>query len=336
MSNHNESNNEIFNPRNFLRYEIKKFQDKRHGLIIAWILGLSYLLGFPIILEKIWPNKIEQPGYFSALVLYPTSLSILLIVNLEYLIIYKLGLPFFEKYKTSPDPWPWEVDKEKWNAQFKKTIPVLFINNFVINFTLLIPDLITNTTPYRYDINTIPSYFEIFYQLILCMFTRDFIFYCTHRILHTKYFYSKIHKIHHEYIETVCISATYSHFLEYIFANLLPSAIMPLILGKRMHLITYLIYICMVLHEIHEGHSGYTFPWSPHRILPFTFDAEFHIFHHWKYSGNYANYFSIWDRVFGTVNKSYIEYFKNKEKFIEKYKNENLNTVSTCNDKKIN
>jgi sterol desaturase/sphingolipid hydroxylase (fatty acid hydroxylase superfamily) len=198
----------------------------------------------------------------------------------------------------------------------------------------LIPNIINNECPFRLDRESMPSYLEIIVQMLFCMFIEDFLFYLSHRLLHTKYFYSKIHKFHHEYVETVAISATYSHFLEYILGNILPSSVAPLILGTKMHFITYLVYITMVLHESHDGHSGYTFPWSPHRVIPFTFDAEFHIFHHWRYTGNYANYLSIWDRVFGTVNKSYVEYFKNKQNFIENYNKDKQKNIHEIDNSK--
>lgn len=75
--------------------------------------------------------------------------------------------------------------KRKWNAKIKKTIPVLFIYNLVIDFIFLIPNIITNTMSYRFYIKTITSCFEIFNQLILFMFTEDFIFNYPFRFLFT-------------------------------------------------------------------------------------------------------------------------------------------------------
>lgn len=307
-------------PQHLIAYECKKYKSKGWGLLFAWVMALMYFFGFPILLQKIWPEKVESEGKFYTLTTYAIANGIVIFVNLEYLVIYKLELPFFERYKTTPDPWPWQVDKQKWNSQIKKAIIRVAFNNGLLMPIFLLPDLLSDNCPLRLDPKSIPNYFEIFWQMCFCMFIEDFTFYLSHRLLHTRYFYSKIHKIHHEFVEPVCISATYAHFVEYILGNLLPSAIPPLILGERMHFLTYIVYISMVLHETHEGHSGYTFPWSPHRVMPLTFDAEFHIFHHWKYTGNYANYLSIWDRVFGTLNKPYMEYFKNKEKYIKEYK----------------
>jgi sterol desaturase/sphingolipid hydroxylase (fatty acid hydroxylase superfamily) len=308
-----------FNCDKLIKYEMRKYNNKGYWLILAWVIAISYIYIFPNWLKFIWPEKVQNPGHFYAIVTYLTFNSLLILVNLEYLIIYKLAHPFFEQYKTTPDPWPWQVDKEKWIQQLKKSFIRVFFNNFILLPIFLIPDLINNTCPLRLDIETLPSYREMLLHMAICMITEDFLFYLSHRLLHNGIFYSKIHKVHHEYIESVSISATYSHFVEYILGNILPSSVAPLILGQKMHFLTYLVYIVMVLHESHDGHSGYNFPWCPHRVIPFTFDSEFHIFHHWKYNGNYANYLSIWDRFFGTVNKVYINYVDHKEKFMKKY-----------------
>jgi len=310
-------------PNHLLQFEIKKYKSKGYGLIVAWILALLYFFAYPKLLIAYWPENVENPGFAYALSVYLIFNGMLIFVNLEYMLIYKLEHPFFERYKTTPDPWPWKVDQEKWNKQIKKALLRVFFNNFILLPLFLIPDLISNKCPLRYDTQSFPSMLEMISQMAICMLVEDFIFYCSHWLLHRKYFYGKIHKIHHEFVESVSISATYSHFLEYIFGNILPSSVAPLILGDKMHMLTYLVYITMVLHESHDGHSGYTFPWSPHRVIPLTFDAEFHIFHHWKYDGNYANYLSIWDRVFGTINKQYKKYYSDKEKFLSEYKSKN-------------
>jgi len=321
--------------KNLIEFECKKYRSKGYGLIVACILALIYFFGFPQLLFKIWPEKVVNEGIFYGLTIYLTFNAVLVLTNLEYMLYYKLEHPFLERYKTTPDAWPWISNKEKWNKQLKKTFLKVFINNFVLLPLFFIPDFISNSSPLRLDRESFPTYTEIVIQMATCMLIEDFIFYCMHSLLHTKYFYSKIHKVHHEYVESVAISATYSHFLEYILGNILPSSVAPLLLGKRMHFITYLVYVVMVLHESHDGHSGYTFSWSPHRVIPLTFDAEFHIFHHWKYHGNYSNYLSIWDRVFGTVNKFYKEYYIEKEKYIARYKTKQaINSESEIENEK--
>jgi len=200
------------------------------------------------------------------------------LVNLEFLIIHKLNLPFFERYKTSPDAWPWETDPQKWKIQLKRTIKGLFINNCVILPFFLLIDSLSGESKYRYDRESFPSILETGINICICMLIEDFVFYCSHRLMHSKYFYNKIHKIHHEYVEAVALCATYSHPIEFILGNLAPSAVSTAIMGSRIHFVTYLTYLVMIMHETHDGHSGYSFSWSPHRLMPMTFDADFHIF----------------------------------------------------------
>jgi len=119
--------------------------------------------------------------------------------------------------------------------------------------------------------------------------------------------------MHHEYKQSCCISSEYAHPVEYVLGNILPTNLGAILLGKRMHFISYLVSLVMMVHETHDGHCGYEFSWSPHRLLPLSIGAEFHIFHHLKFKGNYASLFTIWDRVGNTVNKAYLEYYHAKE-----------------------
>ena len=70
-------------------------------------------------------------------------------------------------------------------------------------------------------------------------------------------------------------------------------------------------------------HTGYNFPWDPMVIVPFGGGGDdYHYFHHSKNVGNYADFFTFWDDLFGT-NKRYHEYMQKKQsKLLEKAKQE--------------
>lgn len=38
--------------------------------------------------------------------------------NLYFFFFYYGKFPFFEKYKSVDEPWPWESDKEEWRKLF--------------------------------------------------------------------------------------------------------------------------------------------------------------------------------------------------------------------------
>ena len=68
-----------------------------------------------------------------------------------------------------------------------------------------------------------PSYFEIMGQILFMMIMEDSSFYWGHRLLHTPFFYKRIHKIHHEFNNTISIAAVYAHPLEYLLGNSVPT-----------------------------------------------------------------------------------------------------------------
>mmetsp|Transcript_19879 Transcript_19879/g.22515 ORF Transcript_19879/g.22515 Transcript_19879/m.22515 type:complete len:87 (+) Transcript_19879:1080-1340(+) len=81
-----------------------------------------------------------------------------------------------------------------------------------------------------------------------------------------------------------------------------------------MHMVTVLSWIFIRVAEGFDGHSGYEFPWSPFRLLPFSSAEEYHDFHHSHNIGNFSSFFTHWDTLFGT-NKEFYRYLeKTKDK----------------------
>lgn len=299
--------------KNLLDYEQKRYKRKGFGLVVAIIIASSYFYFYPKILFNFFSEtKIENPGLVYFLVTFFIHETVYCLTNFYYFVIYSLNSNFFERYKVSPDPWPWQADKAAWGALLMKTIKQTLINHSLI-LVVMLPNLITNDCPYRLD-NELPSLSEILAQLVFSMLCEDFAFYWAHRFLHSDKLYAKIHKMHHEYKQTISITTEYAHPIEYLAGNILPTNLGALLLGKRMHFITYLTNLTMMTHESIDGHCGYDFSWSPHRLLPLSIGAEFHIFHHLKFKGNYSSLFTIWDRIGNTVNKAYLDYYELKDK----------------------
>lgn len=109
---------------------------------------------------------------------------------------------------------------------------------------------------------------------------------------------------------------------------MLPSAVGHTLLGSRMHYFTYLIWILVRVAESMDGHSGYEFPWSPFRLIPFSASSTYHDFHHSNNIGNYSSFFTFWDTVFGN-NTAFYEYQARikKEKEQNKHHNADNKTV---------
>ena len=75
----------------------------------------------------------------------------------------------------------------------------------------------------------------------------------------------------------------------------------PLIAGMYLmqcHLFTAYVWTFLRVVYTIEIHSGYDlWVW---RLIPFYGGAPMHDHHHNAFSGNYADCFVIWDKVFGT------------------------------------
>lgn len=104
----------------------------------------------------------------------------------------------------------------------------------------------------------------------------------------------------------VSIASEYAHPLEFMFGNHYTSFLGLFLLGSRCHFWTLMQWGVIRVLETHDGHSGYEFPWSIFRLIPFGADGTYHIFHHTKNVGNYSSFMTIWDTIFDS-NKDFYE-----------------------------
>ena len=163
--------------------------------------------------------------------------------SLGFFFCYKLNHPFFEKYKAVDDPWPWETDRLEWNRLFWRSIKLTALNSIVINFVINYPSVAADSPmPFRDD-TVYDSPFTLFMQVMFCNLVENLAFYFSHSLLHKPFFYKMVHKIHHEHRVTTSIAQIHAHPLEYVFGNVLPATIGCLVLGKRMHMTSYLGWI---------------------------------------------------------------------------------------------
>jgi methylsterol monooxygenase/4-alpha-methyl-delta7-sterol-4alpha-methyl oxidase len=122
-------------------------------------------------------------------------------------------------------------------------------------------------------IEDLPSLYEICKQVFLCSLFEDAAFYWCHRTLHSKYLYARVHKIHHLHRNIVATASENAHPVEFLIGNVIPVILGPLILGNIVHEWSFLIWIFVRIGESHDTHSGYNFPWTPFRLLPFAVNS---------------------------------------------------------------
>lgn len=299
-----------------------KYKRKGYGLIVASLFLIVFFFIIPQIFKKYFWTPIstfsDQNTVF--FVLFNMTHEILFVTaNLIMLIIYKLKHPFFERYRINRDrKWPWEEEPSKWAQTLKRSLKFLGIAHLILIPVFTYVDTVLGLK-FRFELESFPTPWELIWQITFFMFCEDFMFYWAHRALHHKSLYPYIHKIHHEYNNPIGISSEFAHPIEYFLANMLPNAFGPKLLGTRVHLFTYFMWIVLRILETTDGHCGYEFSWSPYRLLPLSGSASYHNYHHTHNIGNFGSFFMIWDSLMGT-NKSYFNYLKRKEEKAEKEK----------------
>jgi len=165
----------------------------------------------------------------------------------------------------------------------------------------------TNDRAIRVDYESLPSLGETLWQLVFFLIVEDFCFYWSHRVLHWGPLYRYIHKTHHEYKNTIGISSEYAHPVEFIFGNILSTNMGGIILGSKVHALTFGIWIIIRIVKTTEAHSGFQFPWSPSTLISFTIPSDFHNYHHETFTGNYGSFFTWWDNICNTVSPKYLQ-----------------------------
>jgi methylsterol monooxygenase len=228
---------------------------------------------------------------------YILGIKIILLFGLIYTINGFLNLfferkVFYNKYK---------IQKYKFNeiSLIIKAYKISILNLFLIGipYTLFIIYISNLYIKHRFLIGikftNIPSYGYIFKLLIYNILVNEILFYYSHRLLHTKLFYKKIHKMHHEFKYPNSLTALYCNPIEFLFSNLLPFTAGFLIFNTNAYFI--LLWIICACLGTQEHHSGYRYPC----IFEIDHNPNFHDYHHKNNNKNFGT-IGILDRLHKT------------------------------------
>ncbi|KAL6950855.1 C-4 sterol methyl oxidase [Hanseniaspora vineae] len=199
-------------------------------------------------------------------------------------------IPYFRKWKLQPTKIP--SNKEHWHC-----LKSVLLSHFLVEaipiwtFHPMCEKLgITMEVPF-------PNWKTMTAEISLFFVLEDMWHYWAHRLFHYGIFYKYIHKQHHRYAAPFGLCAEYAHPAETLslgFGTVGMPILYVLYTGK-LHLFTLCVWITMRLFQAVDSHSGYDFPWSLNKFVPFWAGAEHHDLHHHYFIGNYASSFRWWD-----------------------------------------
>jgi len=216
-----------------------------------------------------------------------------------FIIFWIVGKKYFKKIRIQ------ETEKAKFH-HFKHDLGFsasTFLIFAIMDVFILYLDSKGYTKVY-FDINEY-GYLWLGLSFFIALFIDDMFFYWSHRAMHLPQFYKFFHKVHHESTDPSPLTAFAFHpseaIVEYFVAFVLPF-LLPLNFGV---LITWQIFSMLNNVLGHLGYEVYPKGWVKLPFLKFKTASTHHNMHHQLFNGNYALYFTWWDKWMGTEFKDY-------------------------------
>jgi sterol desaturase/sphingolipid hydroxylase (fatty acid hydroxylase superfamily) len=134
----------------------------------------------------------------------------------------------------------------------------------------------------------LPTFPVVIRDISMCIICEEILYYLFHNLIHHRWFYRVIHKVHHEYNATFGLTANYTTLIEHFLVSYIPPITGFVIMQS--HPFTAMLFLSAIVVTTFIHHYGYTF--VPHA-------AEFHEYHHVRCDKNYS-FFGVGDMICGT------------------------------------
>ena len=193
--------------------------------------------------------------------------------------------------RAGPRQW---LDEVVWSA-------IAAVGSTVLGLSLIWTEQISPLV----DLSSSPWYVGVV-GLFVALVAVDTWFYWLHRLLHeNKWLYRNVHLIHHGSRDTTPLTGQRFHPLE-LFLITVPNAFLPLIflLDERYYVAAFIFSLVNNVYA-HGGFELLPTFWERIPLLRHKTTSLHHNMHHDRVRGNYALYFTWWDRLMGTEFRDY-------------------------------
>lgn len=119
--------------------------------------------------------------------------------------------------------------------------------------------------------DTLPTALHFYAYMVAILLVQEVGFYYAHRVMHSPWLYSRVHKVHHEFVSPFAASGIACHWFEHLVANIGPVFLGPYLSGAPL-LVFWTWLTIGQIDVVAVGHSGYHF-------LGLA-SGEFHDHHH--------------------------------------------------------
>jgi sterol desaturase/sphingolipid hydroxylase (fatty acid hydroxylase superfamily) len=144
-----------------------------------------------------------------------------------------------------------------------------------------------------------------FFSILVMIVLHDAYFYWTHRLLHWKPLFRRVHRVHHQSFNPSPWAAFSFHPVEAVISFGILPLILVLIPFHEVALKLFLVYMTIMNVWGHVGYEFFPRGFTRHRLAKWHNTSTHHNMHHSRVHCNYSLYFNLWDRLMGTNHADY-------------------------------
>ena len=203
-------------------------------MLVSWLLAAVLSSCGYLTLSAFWPTAEALSGSSEMLLIA----SLLQLVNLGQTAVWwaamaalaTLRLPNIECYRVSPRPWPFSDEatvptRLRFWALLARSPAIVLANNLLLAVPLTVAlvalDRHISWGALDTSVRSFPSPLTMALQIAVGLVLEDALFFASHYTLHASpTLYRAIHRVHHEYTDSIVSAAEHAHPVEFVLGNL--------------------------------------------------------------------------------------------------------------------